>query len=560
MPPFKKALLLALAAVLFMGLGRILTLPPFEGSDETAHYSRIQAEAFATPGSESTFISQDVFGYYRQGPMPRGWIINPTLHNQDPLLEEGKDPEEEYTEYKEFLSAPARVEKYIKLYRDTPGRAEYTPGKEQNWQYQHPPFYYLLLSKVLRLAEEQPFVTRLLILRTASFLLAFTGFALGLVATLRHFELRGRKDAAPLIALGALYPFLTPVFFADFARLGNDGTCLLLFSIAWTLLLWHLRQPGEKEILVALGIAMGCAWLTKAFMVPVSGGLLLFLLARPERDRTGTRAQRLWRRLSPALTAGTVAFALGCWPYVASLAHGHLAGSMEFNNWLHGRGFAAEGTDIPWDKVFANLFYMCISSVYYFTDTLVSDVGAPATAAMLGLLILVVRNWASSLPRARWADLGREEWLPLFAIAPMLLGLMVHATIAGAAYGFGSATPGYYVHVLAPALAVIFGTGLRAWTLDPAGRMLVWALLAFAFLGNAAIMAARLALFSGCASFIEDGKRLALDKASCGVDKILYNLNVLAWPVPGLSLLLLSLVFLAAGAIIALKTLKTDKT
>ena len=46
-----RIILLLLAAVLLTGLGRILVLPVFEGYDENAHYSRIQGEAFATPGT-----------------------------------------------------------------------------------------------------------------------------------------------------------------------------------------------------------------------------------------------------------------------------------------------------------------------------------------------------------------------------------------------------------------------------------------------------------------------------------------------------------------------------
>src|ERR1700758_4426423 len=71
----KRIILLLLAANLLMGLGRIAVLPAFEGYDETAHYSRLEAEAFAGPGTPTAYISKDVENYYRHGPMSPRWVF-----------------------------------------------------------------------------------------------------------------------------------------------------------------------------------------------------------------------------------------------------------------------------------------------------------------------------------------------------------------------------------------------------------------------------------------------------------------------------------------------------
>src|SRR5947209_18325239 len=124
-----RIILLLLAASLLMGLGRIATLPPFEGFDETAHYSRLEAEAFATPGTATRFITKDVEGYYTHGPMSPRWIFarayNDAYHdalknNAPPRLKEYFGKETRYTDYHKFFADDKRVAEYGKPYRQQP--------------------------------------------------------------------------------------------------------------------------------------------------------------------------------------------------------------------------------------------------------------------------------------------------------------------------------------------------------------------------------------------------------------------------------------------------------
>lgn len=61
----KKSIFFTLAGHLLLGIGHIAFLPPWEGFDETAHYSSIQqiADAGILPRYDSARISRDVEEY-----------------------------------------------------------------------------------------------------------------------------------------------------------------------------------------------------------------------------------------------------------------------------------------------------------------------------------------------------------------------------------------------------------------------------------------------------------------------------------------------------------------
>jgi len=56
--------------ILFLGLGYLAILPPFEGFDETAHYSSIRqiADTATIPFYGSSFIDQKIEQYMKAAP------------------------------------------------------------------------------------------------------------------------------------------------------------------------------------------------------------------------------------------------------------------------------------------------------------------------------------------------------------------------------------------------------------------------------------------------------------------------------------------------------------
>ncbi len=492
-----RIIILLLAATLLVGLGRILVLPVFEGYDENAHYSRIQAEAFAIPGTRAHFMSTEVSDYPRHGPMSPRWIYARAFNQSyREAIKTGKPPRVmekfktlDYTDYRSFFSTPTRADEYKKLYRKQAGVPAYTAATGVNWQYQHPPLYYVLMGKALKTVGDAPLVPRLAVLRILSYLLAFTGFAIGLFATLRHLEIRRHPAAGVVAILGAFYPFVMPMYFEEFARLGNDSLCALMFSIIWALALWHLRQPREKAIWVLIGLFIGISCLVKMLMVATGFGFIVFMALHAFRRDADVKG--LTARLQPTLVTGAIAVAIGIWSKTVTSA----VGSIELDTWMQGGGFVQDD-GIAWTSMLWNVQNLFTSMIYNFSDLALFHKGVAVIAGFFCALLFVLAAWLYSLPR----DLRQEEWLPLYVLLPVAGGLLLHAVLGGFAYRPEDVgvTPGRYIHVAAPALMLIFGVGMWRLSMHRRGRIFCGMLLSAAFLLNLCIIGLRSALATGC--------------------------------------------------------------
>ena len=118
---------LLLPAVGFFGLAHVAFLPPWEGFDEFAHWSYIQqiADTGAIPVHGRDRVSGDVDAY--PGPMP---------YDGPGAGEGARTPT--YRMYRTAGSPPLRLT----------AERHYRPGRALNWEAQHPPLFYLLLSPV----------------------------------------------------------------------------------------------------------------------------------------------------------------------------------------------------------------------------------------------------------------------------------------------------------------------------------------------------------------------------------------------------------------------------
>jgi hypothetical protein len=554
---FRQIIILLLLALLLLGMGRVFMLPPFDGMDETAHYSRIEAAAFAPPDMMTSFISTDVVEYYKYGPMPRGWIIaqafnsayNESLETGKPIQLKEKLEKQGYRNYRQFFTEAKSEDNsvYQRMFRDVSGPDIYKPSADENWQYQHPPLYYVVMGKVLRFASDMPLVERLFVLRTFSFLMAFSGFCIGLYATLRHFQIRGNQQARDIVALGAFYPFVMPVWFAEYGRLGNDSLCLLFYSLIWALVLWHRRRPREVVIWVIAGVVMGYACLVKFFMFPMSLGFLAFMAVAPLPENAPKGLMRSFGlRVLPALVAGLSAVAIGIGPYIQK--RGAL-GSLEIGAWIQGRGFLKPEQGIPYEKILWNLQNMLSSMISGFANMAVPQIEIIAMVVFF-MLAAVLGAWLLNLPR----DPRKEEWLPLYPLLPMLGGLFLHAVFAAIAYRAAGLTPGSYIHVEAPALALIFGAGLLYWTKRLGGRLLVTGLLATSVAINAAVTGVGLAMYSGCLWLDMNSHELNVDgHGGCRFSVVYSHLALLSWPAFGLPAVMLGLLLLALAVFKAVR-------
>ena len=168
--PAARAALWLLAGHLFVGLAHVAVLPPWEGFDETAHYSSVQqlADRREVPELYQARMSTDVERYSRLAPLPY------SLESQGGIT------------YRTFFAGSgeelARAREFIHGRPDEPRR--YAPGGLGNWEAQHPPLYYLVLVPVYGSTRHMSWAMHLVTLRVASYALAWTALLTGVCACL----------------------------------------------------------------------------------------------------------------------------------------------------------------------------------------------------------------------------------------------------------------------------------------------------------------------------------------------------------------------------------------
>jgi hypothetical protein len=524
----RRAHVLFLAAVFLAGFGRIALLPPFEGADETAHYSRILATAFPPDKIEDVLrIDKSVFDYYPNGPMSTGWLRNVELQKHDPRVKAGKDAAGVFSDYHDFFDKPGMMKKYKKLYRNSPVPRGFSPSPPYDWEVQHPPAYYALLGFICRHLPDMTLQGCLFALRGLGFLIAFAGFAVGVEATARHLAMEGRKDAAAISAFGAFYPFMMPSFFNDITRLGNDTLALAAFSAIWVFLLRHMRKPDDSSEWLGLGVAMGLALLVKATMAAPVCGILLFVALRNIRANS-------MKGVASALTAGGLAALISSKWYVLFLS-GHAIASS-------GASVFAKGLGKPFSMavVLSSAAESLYGAITHFSDWMYVRFN-PAVRIALGLpAVMAGCAWALTLIRKK--NLFSEDTLPFWATGPLLGALAAHSVFTALAYNTDLVAPtaAYYAHTTAPALALCIGLGMarmRGWLM---GRTLCVAVGLGALWGTAYVFLRQAQMYAGC--WWDDAAKMTTSQGPCFHDFFLMfrHLEVLSWPLAGT-------VFLASG-------------
>lgn len=501
-----------LIAVALIGVAQLTFLPPWEGFDEYAHWSSIQqiAETGSIPLYGRDHVSADVDAY--PGPMP--YTTTPPFDNT------GRPT---YRSYREMDRASI-AETIERSFRQ---------GMELNWQAQHPPLYYGVLAPVYLITKSTTWVTHLFLLRLTSWSLAFTGLAIGVLATQRYLPEKA-TFAAPFMAA---YPFLVPQFFPEMARLGNDSLCLLLMGTIWALLLQSLWPRRHRWSMPLLGLALAAGLLTKAFFVPISFGVLAFLAVRWLHERRPEHLRDL-------VTCATVAGCIGAAWYLRNLLlFDNLLGTNDFIRLAHGIGLKA-GLEQNF-SIFAFVRGLAaIFGSYIWAGTW--SLAQPPEYLLLAtatLVVLTVGRWIATLRPGRFAK-APACFLPLFIVGPVIGGLGYHLLTVIAETGRGAGTPGWYLHILVAPISFAMATG---WSLLPwrAGlRALACGSVMLGVLG----WGLQLSLFSGCATKSGSNKYYDWTGASCLVDWS--QLDALGFPATGFVCLCLGAAA-AVGALIA---------
>lgn len=552
-----------LAAQLMLGVAVMAILPPFEGIDEDRHFSRLQSQmlqpspaAIASwkgrPDGMRQRMTMYMYDYYQKGPMPYYWI-----QGQKTLWNIGTA--EQYITYADFFRNPGSVKTYLDFYQNELIPKEYAPGVQTNLQFQHPDFYYGVIGQVLRLmVGEVPLGAGVLILRVLSFFLAFGGFCTGLMATWHYLHKRRMKDGNAIVAIGALYPFLTPQYFWEFGRIGNDSMCLFLFGVAWAFLLWHLRAP-RSEAWLGLGLVLGLGWLTKDLFLPVSFGLMAFLTyyhLRFVRYQPGA-ARDWWPALLKILG---LLFIVGApfylMTYMASGDFGALNMRRAISDHDALRLLIQNFSISPFME---GIWTMLHTFVWAFGGWSLMIIAIPIYK-LLVIFTLLIFGFYIMMARQKTDPV---LYIPVWVILPLLFGMICYI-LTNFITGARDSSPGYYLHILAPCFALMYGMGLKwvfkkKWLNFIAGCVCLPVILL-----NFIIVLSYMTAFSGCAVPTRSDRLYLLhpkDIWACmgKFPMVIERLEVLAWPHVALAALAASFLLLAASGILALKIARKER-
>ncbi len=493
---------LLLGAVFFLGLAHVALLPPFEGFDETAHYSSIVqiADTGRLPRLGEAWIAQEVKDYAESGPMP--YSVLPTTHASrtyaDALQAHGLKP-----------SPP------------------YAPSDQPNWQAQHPPLYYLLLAPVATATRDMPLQSRLFWLRQATFLIAFA--ALCLAASINGRWFKGGDWAT------AAWPLLLANWFPELARLGNDSLAALWLTLAWGALLAARRSDSGRGPRLMLGLAFGLGILTKAYVVPIALVCLGYLAI-----------ETAWRRkpLGPLLCALVPTMLLGGGWHLWMAWHG--TGLTQDSMTLAQQGGLMAGLAQYWSlSGWLRSLASIVKSFFWSGSWSFARPPSVFYLPYLALLLAVCSGW---IFRARQGD--ANAFLPLLFLLPLFAGLMMHSLL-WLALGQVSVTGGWYLHVLMAPLALLATASLSVMQEWRGARQLIVVLMGCALTFGAGMAWMQIGVFAGCVFLQSGGGTIAAVDWSCLLDPGLLHqrLGLLASPALGFSALAIGILF--AGAALA---------
>jgi tetratricopeptide (TPR) repeat protein len=183
------------------------------------------------------------------------------------------------------------------------------PLPTSGWEFFHPPFYYALMAGLWTALSGIDPVMRLHI-----------GVAIIAAAGLLHVAVvwdvvrRRAPEDRLLQLLAVVFMLFLPVHLYSAGFLGNEGLTAVLCSLAFLVLLAHLRRPTWPRSLV-LGLVLGLAMLTKiTALAVVIGALVTIALKGPQ--------QRRWREMGVHLAVVLATLLATCgWYYARNVEH-----------------------------------------------------------------------------------------------------------------------------------------------------------------------------------------------------------------------------------------------
>ncbi|MEM9705673.1 MAG: hypothetical protein AAF850_06295 [Pseudomonadota bacterium] len=501
-----------LAGVYALGLAHIAILPPFEGFDETAHFSSVQlvADEGRWPVFGRDKISREIETYRAFAPM--------RYASTPPFDENGG------ATYAAALSTASGREQTNQSAKTPPDRPRvFVAGDTPNWQAQHPPLAYIALAPVYAMTKHLALLTQLFWLRAACWSIAVIGLIVGMRSI--------ASFAGPRAALAvAAWPLGAPMFFPEMARLGNDAFCVLFVSLTFAagvkLLAAIKTRDNPMVSAMLLGVALGAGGLTKAFFLPMAVGVLAFLtlavLTEHFRNQHKSGAAVL-RMLAPIAVAGGVFFLVAGWWYVGKLIDtGSLTGS---NDMISAQGAAM--TYFSLKAYFIRIASIVLSFAWTGTWSLVK-LPYLAVAIYAGVLLVVFAACFFGIAKQR--RMIGEEVLAISIVAPVFVGLAYHAFVQTALGPAGIGTPGYYLHIFAAPLAFLVYQGVSILKERLAGRLFLGLGAGYLLVFTSVAILYQINMFAGCAEKTGDNRFYQPTACFNNPEELWVRLNALTLP------------------------------
>jgi len=501
-----------LLALLLIGVGYISLLPVYEGFDETAHYSRLREASKDSSSLLNSNSSLDQFVVNYSGPV---------------AFSSGNPPFDQGNVYKKFFNSDQNFDQYLDRYWKKTDIPVYQPSDQVNWQSQHPPLYYLLLSPLTK--QSSSFIYQFFSLRLVSYLLSLIGIFFGLLAikaVISNKSIHLNKCAF----LGFLiYPLIFPMFFVEFARLGNDSLCLLLTGLLSYLLALKPDEKLSAMKIFSIGIVLGLGLLTKALFLPITFGVLLFLISKNPIFKLTLR--NLLCLLLPLMAIG------GAWYLFKFFAYRDLGVGVEVMQLNNGDGLLSGFlTNFSPLGLIRGMMVPLVTFSWAGTWSLVrlpEFFYIPLVFVGFWLLVIYVNDMRSK-------PFNHQNWLGIFLLLLIYMGLVAHVLISMALTGLGQ-SGGWYLHILMPWLAPIIGYSVLRVTQYNRQKYILAGLLGYAVLFHVVVFFSDLLLYAGFADKANNKHFIYSEKiySIANYGEIFSNLNLLGFPVLGLVSLLL---------------------
>lgn len=413
-----------------------LLQPAFEGFDENPHYSRILD------------ASQDIGSQFSGKHEFRVSVLN---YPGPEAYSSGEAPFSSRRTYDNFYLNAQDLMPQVKRYRVD----AYSPelSAKENWQYQHPPLYYVIVGILNRALFKDSMVANVVSLRLFSVLLV--GLAL-IFCYMGLDRLRSKLgiSASSINSAIALLALCFPMFYFEFARLGNDALVFLWLSLAFYFSVNAYQSSRPQNNLFYMSICLMFGLWTKAIVLPILPMFAIYALCCIWCSHAGSRKILITKDF---LWVYALPIALGLGWYVFSyLKFNDLGLGSEARDLGQSTGLV-KGLYANFDvlKFVRGLLVPWVSFVYAGSWSLVR--GPVVLYLALALIyVTLATKYVLYLSRAPFRVF---DWMPLGLVALLYAGLGYHVLVSMALSGLGT-SGGWYLYVLTPWLLLMLSVAI----------------------------------------------------------------------------------------------------